>query len=118
MKILFFLMAILATQFAFSAPIRLLGPSANPTLHKNIIKNKLLKHPRYKNKQFRQVIVREVKNRGQKYLVAYLKDKNVYHFESAIVSLKRNNTVSRIEPNVSINRLRTLVRVPGIVLNL
>lgn len=123
MKILIFLMAVLATQFAFADPINssritIRDRTGNDATYKRLINNKLLRHPRYKNKKFRQVIVKEVKKQGKKYLVAHLKAKNVYHFETAVVSLKTNNTISRIEPNVSNIRLRTLVRFPGLVLNL
>ena len=116
---LFISILLLFGQFAFAQDIRIIGGGNEAPIYRGIISTKLLQSPRYLRTQFSQVDVRVVNKNNQKYLVTFLKFKNVYQFETSIVSLKPNNEVSRVDTNTPLVEVNKLVKIfPGTILNL
>lgn len=100
--------------YAAPAKISILGQRADATTLRNIVNTRILNAPRYRNQQISEVDVKVATFGGQKHLVSTLKYKNIYYFETAVVTLASDNKFQKMEINVTPQRALQLLRAPAI----
>jgi hypothetical protein len=117
--LLFITMLIFATsQNLWASEIRIIGRHADAELLKTVVRDNLLNHDRYRRMKFATIDVKVVKKDLGRQLVAFMKARDTYLFETSIISLTRDNRVTRLEPNVTVQRMRVVLPNFPVIVNL
>jgi len=112
MKKLTFLLLLSSLLKIEAADIRIIGDQTNSDVYKRILNSNLLTHSRYSDGKFDLIEVKISEDSKMRYLVSYMKSSKNYQFEMSAVAVdKVTGGVSKVEPNVSVDRVNRLLRL-------